>query len=230
MAGWNDRPVPSEEPEYEARASERLVFFSDAVVAIAITLLAIDLPVPTGTTVHSFWASARDNDGHYLAFLISFLAIAAAWNSHHDVFRYLRRTDPRLRTFNMAWLMSIILIPFATKLLTAPGNDSVGAHALRFGFYALVQVLDSAAMLAMVRHMSSHRLLEPETPPALVADANWQAIGLMFGFGLSIPVFFATTAGWALWFLGPVVVARLHHRRMRNRGGHVSTPAPPPHG
>jgi uncharacterized membrane protein len=224
--------VASEEPEYEARASERLVFFSDAVVAIAITLLAIDLPVPTGTTASAFLSSARDNDGHYLAFLISFLAIAAAWNTHHDTFRYLRRSDARLRTFNMAWLMAIILIPFATKLLTAPGNDSVGAHALRFGFYALVQVLDAAAMLAMVRHASSHRLLEPETPPAMVTDANWQAAGQMLGFGLSIPVFFATTAGWALWFLGPLVIARVHHRRIRNhRGpGHDSTQAPPPHG
>jgi TMEM175 potassium channel family protein len=207
--------VSNDEPEYEARAAERLIFFSDAVVAIAITLLAIDLPVPSGPNAHALLASARQNDGHYAAFLISFLAIAAAWSQHHDVFRYVKRMDSRLRTFNMAWLMMIVLIPFATKLLTANGHDSVGAHALRFGFYALVQVLESATLLAMVHHMISGRLQEAETPPRIVTDANWQSAGVMLGFGLSIPVFFATNSGWLLWIVIPLLVGQLHRRQIR---------------
>jgi uncharacterized membrane protein len=188
--------VSNGEPENEERAADRLIFFSDAVVAIAITLLAIDLPVPSGPTVSLFLSSVRHNDGHYAAFLISFLAIAAAWSQHHDVFRYVKRTDSRLRTFNMAWLMMIVLIPFATKLLTTNGHDSMGVHALRFGFYALVQVLESATLLAMVHRMISGQLQDPETPPRIVTNANWQAAGVILGFGLSIPVFFATNSGW----------------------------------
>jgi uncharacterized membrane protein len=73
--------VPDDEIETEAesRAADRLDLFSDAVVAIAITLLAIELPLPEGSTVHLFWASVRHEAGHYAAFLISFFAIAAAW-------------------------------------------------------------------------------------------------------------------------------------------------------
>ena len=67
------------ETEAESRAADRLNLFSDAVVAIAITLLAIELPLPEGSTVHLFWASVRHEAGHYAAFLISFFAIAAAW-------------------------------------------------------------------------------------------------------------------------------------------------------
>jgi uncharacterized membrane protein len=70
--------------DYEARAADRLTLFSDAVVAIAITLHAIDLPLPEGHTVSGFWSSVRHDSGHYAAFLISFFAIAAAWRDHRS--------------------------------------------------------------------------------------------------------------------------------------------------
>ena len=94
----NDEPEPE---KHEARAVDRLIFFSDAVTAIAITLLAIDLRVPEGATASAFWSSARQNDGQYLVFLVSFIAIAAAWSDHHDAFRHIRRADTRLRNLNM---------------------------------------------------------------------------------------------------------------------------------
>jgi len=83
--------MPGDEVETDSRAAERLTFFSDAVVAIAITLLAIDLPVPDGGTVSAFWMSVKHDDGHYAAFLISFAVIAAAWSDHHELFAYARR-------------------------------------------------------------------------------------------------------------------------------------------
>ena len=209
--------MPDDEQEPGSGSAERLVFFSDAVVAIAITLLAIDLPVPEGDTVHAFWMSVRDNDGHYLAFLISFLTIAVSWGRHHDVFRYLKRIDSRFRTLNMAWLMMIVLNPFATKLLTFQGNETTGAHALRFGFYALLQVLSTAAMLAMVRQMNSHQLQAADAPSQATSDANWGSYAAMLGFALSIPILFATTNAWLLWFLVPVAIGRI--RRQLNRRG-----------
>ncbi len=182
---------------------ERLTVFSDAVVAIAITLLALDLPVPEGDTVSAFWSSVRRSDGHYAAFLISFLVIAAAWGNHHDVFRYARRFDPRLRTLNMAWLLTIVLVPFATKMLTAPGHPTLDVHALRFGFYALLQVLESVALLAMLRHMVSHGQL-PGAPRPVVTGMTRQCYVLMAGFGLSIPLFLVTTDAWLLWVIVPL--------------------------
>jgi uncharacterized membrane protein len=220
--------VPNVEQGSESGSAERLVFFSDAVVAIAITLLAIDLPVPTGDTAHEFWLSVRHNDGHYLAFVISFAAIAVAWSHHHEAFRYLRRVDPRFRTLNMAWLMMIVLTPFATKLLTSSGNETLDVHALRFGFYALLQVLSTGVMLAMVRDMRSHRLQATDTPSRVASDANWGSYTNMLGFGLSIPVFFATTSAWVLWFLVPLVVMRTRDRFNRSAPDPGSVPAPAP--
>ena len=204
------------EVDAQRRAVDRLTLFSDAVVAIAITLLAIDLPVPTGATVSQFWSSVRHSGGHYAAFAISFVAIAAAWSHHHDIFRYARSMDTRLRTLNTAWLLTIILNPFATKLLTSQGHQSLGVHALRFGFYSLVQALSSGAFLAVLHHMAT-RKQAPGMPASVSATTTWQSVGLLVGFGLSIPVFFATTYGWALWFAGPLVAQQVY--RARDRAG-----------
>jgi uncharacterized membrane protein len=148
LSAEDDRLTPDREQRYEERATDRLTLFSDAVAAIAITLLAIDLPVPDGSNVAELWSQVRDNDGHYAAFLISFTAIAAAWSSHHDLFRYVKRTDARLRSLNMAWLFTIVVTPFATRLLTASAHPTptLDTHALRFGFYALIQMLESVAL------------------------------------------------------------------------------------
>jgi uncharacterized membrane protein len=220
----NDQPEPAEheepaenkEPaEHEARSVDRLIFFSDAVTAIAITLLAIDLPVPQGTTAAAFWASVRHNDGQYLAFLVSFITIAAAWSDHHDAFRHIRRSDPRLRNLNMLWLLFIIVMPSATKLLSENGNDDLTVHAFQWGFYALLQVLISAALFTMVRHMISHHLQEPGTEDKDGKASDWRTYGPTLGFALSIPVFFATSYGWVLWIVVPLLTRRLFRRRRR---------------
>lgn len=207
-----------DEQEYERRSVDRLVFFSDAVVAIAITLLAIDLPAPTGATARAFWASARANDGSYLAFLISFLIIAIAWSHHHEAFKYVQRSDVWLRNLTMVWLLTIILIPFAAKLLTGYGEDNVTVHALRWGFYALLQTVEAAALFAMTRRMASRGLAAEKDERRAALHTDWQSWGTMLGFGLSIPVFFATSYGWVLWIAGPVLTARLgqaYKRRAR---------------
>jgi uncharacterized membrane protein len=208
--------VPHDEQEYERRSVDRLLFFSDAVVAIAITLLAIDLPVPSGATAGAFWSSVRSHDGVYLSFLVSFLTIAVAWSHHHDAFKYAKRTDSWLRNATMIWLLMIILIPFATKLLTGYGHDTLTVHALRWGFYSLLQTIEATALFAMTRHMAAHDLGAREAEGQAVDNSD--LYGTMLGFGLSIPVFFATTYGWVLWIALPALVGRVNRNRRRRRG------------
>jgi uncharacterized membrane protein len=208
--------------ELNSRAADRLTAFADAVVAIAITLLALDLPVPTGSNVHQFWASAQADDPRYLAFLISFWSIAAAWSQHHDLFRYDRGTDGRMRTYHLAWLLMIILIPYATRLLTTTDHGNLVIHGLQWGFYSLVQAVESGALLLMAHRMTARGLLEPDTPPRVIAHATGQSYGTMLGFGLSVPVFFFTENGWVVWIVIPIFVrlirARLHRRQAASAG------------
>jgi len=85
-------------------------------------------------------------------------------------------------------------------------------HALRFGFYSLLQALASVLLLAMLRYMISHDQAPGIAEPVVTGNA-WQTYGLLVGFGLSIPVFFVTTYGWVVWFVGPLLVHRLHRLR-----------------
>ena len=98
--------------EVEFISAERLIFFSDAVVAIAITLLALGLPLPAHLTsdstshevFHGMWADRSD----YFAFLISFVVIANHWRTHHRLFRYVARLDRRIVTLNLIWLLMVV--------------------------------------------------------------------------------------------------------------------------
>jgi uncharacterized membrane protein len=215
--------VSDDERGFESRGTDRLVAFSDAVVAIAITLLALDLPVPTGATTSEFLHSVGKGTDQYIAFLISFVVIAAAWRRYHGVFRYIQRVDARVRSLNVLWLLTIILNPFATRVLTAQGQDSAGPRAFQFGFYALLQVLSSAALLLTVHHVAAHDLQAPDTPPLAETQSDWESYGVMLGFGLSIPLFFVTSYAWVIWIVVPLVVGQLGDRR-RKRGGHARGP------
>jgi len=120
----------------------------------------------------------------------------------------------------MIWLLMIVLTPFATRMLTSLGHPTLDAHALRFSFYAMLQVLEAGALLAMLRHMTT-RGQAPGAPRPVVTDMTRQCFVLMAGFGLSIPLFFVTTRAWLLWVVVPLLAARagrLVRRRDRAPG------------
>ena len=96
--------------------------------------------------------------------------------------------------------------------MTSQGNKNLDVHALRFGFYSLLQTLASVVLLAMLRHMVWHDQAPGVAEPVMIGNA-WQAYGLPVGFGLSIPVFFVTPYGWMIWIVAPLLVHRLYRLR-----------------
>jgi uncharacterized membrane protein len=99
-------------------AFERVVFFSDAIVAIAITLLALNLKleIPEGNRVS--FADLLLPWRNYLAFILSFINIAGFWKTHHNSFVYIYKMDDRMMFFNICWLFLIVALPFATTLVS----------------------------------------------------------------------------------------------------------------
>lgn len=101
-------------------ALDRLVFFSDAVFAIAITLLVLDIHVPSlpdVVSIEASWSAFAELTPSFFAFALSFLVIGRFWMGHHERFRSLRHFDQRLMWPNIIYLLAIAYMPFATAFL-----------------------------------------------------------------------------------------------------------------
>jgi uncharacterized membrane protein len=186
--------------------AERLTMFVDAVIAIALTLLALELPVPTGDTTGAMLSSALAHHAEYLAFALSFVVIAAHWRAHHDVFRHVGSLGGRLTSLTLVWLFMQVLMPFATRVITADG-----AFPPRFSLYAIVQVLASATLALIIREIRREHLYRTDVPPQVFSPIMVRSICLASVFAVSVPVSFVTTNAYLCWLAAPVVltVARI---------------------
>jgi len=96
---------------------ERMILFSDAVFAIAITLLAIELKVPaiiTDVTDHKLAESLNEMIPKFIGFLISFLIIGQYWTTHHRLFGFVVNYNLRLMWLNLFFLLAVIIMPFTS--------------------------------------------------------------------------------------------------------------------
>ncbi len=204
-------------PEAAKTSVERLMFFSDAVVAIAMTLLAIDLPVPPSTSREELFGYVNEHLGEYLAFLISFAVIGTGWRGHHRLYRYVIDVTPRLRSVNLYWLLMIVLTPFATRVLFAGEDTTDSDFPYRFGFYALVQTLGWGMMLWQDHIIERGGLLQAQTPPELLVVSKARNAAVALTFLVSIPIAFVIGQWafviWGLIMLTVPIAIRMQGRR-----------------
>ena len=92
---------------------ERLSAFTDGVVAILITIMVLDLRVPTGPN----WADLLKNYYSFIAYFTSFFILAIYWNNHHHLFHLLKQVSGRILWLNMILLFVMSFVPFTTAWL-----------------------------------------------------------------------------------------------------------------
>jgi uncharacterized membrane protein len=151
----------------------RLEAFSDGVLAIAITLLVIEIHPPTlgegETLAHALWQQWPS----YVAYLVSFLTIGVIWLNHHRVFTQVVRVDGPLLLLNLNLLLWTALIPFPTAVvaehLGGAGEAARTASALYSGVL-LVMGVSFGALFAWVTR--TDRLLGRLPPPEVVRAAR----------------------------------------------------------
>jgi uncharacterized membrane protein len=94
----------------------RFEFFSDAIIAIAMTLLVIELKVPEEKGSALFGAIVNLWP-HFLICANSFLVISVLWLNHHALFHFVKQVDRNTAILNLFLLMSIAFVPFSTALM-----------------------------------------------------------------------------------------------------------------
>lgn len=125
-------------------ALERLIFFSDAVFAIAITLLVIELRVPEVPSPAGdldYWRALAHEIPGFIGFVISFFVIGAFWHGHHRAFDCARHFDPRIVMPNLQLLCAIAAMPFFTAFSSQNWNARVPT-ALYCGWLLVIALLN----------------------------------------------------------------------------------------
>jgi TMEM175 potassium channel family protein len=137
--------VPARLPE-----TTRLETFCDGVFAIAITLLVLEIRVPTAAetaTAGGLWPALATRWPSFLGYTISFLTIGIMWANHHSIFQYVRRADRRFLLVNVLFLMGIGFLPFPTAVLAQHlpvASDRLAATVLYGGTLVAIAILFNA--------------------------------------------------------------------------------------
>jgi uncharacterized membrane protein len=165
----------------------RLEAFSDGVFAIAITLLVLDLTIaPSGTP----WERVADAWPFYLAYVVSFLTIGAAWLAHTAITDRLTKADLVLLQLNLLLLLAVSVLPFPTRLVAEGLNDVEGERlfvamygSVLLGIRLLLHVFDAYARREQL--YAASELHEPDTErptllPVVVAYAVAIVVALLW--------------------------------------------------
>ncbi|GKZ12465.1 TMEM175 family protein [Haladaptatus sp. T7] len=150
----------------ETEETERLVTFSDGVFAIAITLLVLDISVPTvpaGEPASVLPTLVFEQWHELFGYVFSFLVIGSYWVLHRRVFLYIEKSDKRLVWLNLLFLLFVAFVPYATSLFTA--------YPDRFGvmFYAGTLAATGFLLAGLWGHAARTRLVQEGLPPRAMA-------------------------------------------------------------
>ncbi len=135
---------------------QRLEALSDGVIAIIITIMVLNIPLPTVFT----YATISDLMMNVFIYLISFIVIGFFWNQHHQLFSIVTKVSNRLVLFNFLFLFFLSLIPVIMKWVMINPNRAYPVIA-----YALVYLLTVISYLFLIRTIRAN-------PHLLLSDAN----------------------------------------------------------
>lgn len=188
---------------------ERMILFSDAVFAIAITLLVIEIKVPEVArdlvTDHVLAERLAELIPKFIGFIVSFFVIGLYWTVHHRMFGFVVNYTPRLLWLNLFFLLAVVLMPFSSgfyseyviRQLKAPVIVYVG-NILFLGIMSLV--------LWNYLVNPRHKLVEGVTPQ-MIRYFRFRALTPIFVFALMALVYVFVKPGVAVWM--PILIAPL---------------------
>jgi uncharacterized membrane protein len=205
---------------------ERLILFSDAVFAIAITLLVIELRLPELPEIseHAMAQALAHAIPHFIGFVLSFAIIGIYWVAHHRLFYYVISYDNRLLWLNLLLLMFVVLMPFSSYVY--------GVHSALNTAFLLYTV--NISMLALCMFMLYGYISNPKRNLShglenkrLVRYYQMRSMVVPVCFLIGVIVAFTTNNGYIAMFsrMSPVLIPVLI-RILRKRYKDVNADIP----
>lgn len=195
-------------PRTAPREPERLVFFSDAVVAIAMTLLVLPLMESVQEASElSTQEYLSEHSGQLVAFLTSFVLVASNWLRHHSLFQHVRAYVRPMALVNMLWLLTIVWLPVATAM-----TGGMQVDRLQITLYIGTLALASALQFLLARTVLQHPEITRPAPGSVTGEvAASAAMTILFLAALVVALVVSAINYLALFVLclTPVLARRL---------------------
>jgi uncharacterized membrane protein len=172
----------------------RVGAFSDGVMAVAITLLVLNIETPDVAT-DDLGDALIDLLPSLGAYVLSFALIGRFWFLHHRLFATFARADSRLLALNLIFLMLIALVPFATDL-----SDRYSTAPIAAATFGATLGLAALANWSMGDHARRAGLLKESAVQDVDPGDKLVGLGIALVFFLSVPVaFLSATVAWIMW-------------------------------
>ena len=152
LCSLEDHVEPNLTPA-EARAADpdRLVFLTDGVIAIIMTILVLDIRVPELGSGQSLADSLVEARPTFVSFVISFLLVGMFWTMHKRTFSRVRYVDHNLTWLNLLFLLSLAVMPYASSALGRYHSEPIALH-----LYGVVMISASLLYLALSSYVHTH--------------------------------------------------------------------------
>ncbi|EPD63563.1 hypothetical protein HMPREF1211_02690 [Streptomyces sp. HGB0020] len=192
---------------------ERVRAFADAVFAIAITFLALDVRIPEDLPPSELGHGLKEAVPTVAGYLLSFLVVGMLWVSHHRLFHTAKVLDGPLLYLDLALMAVVAVLPFPTKIIT-----TYQSNALAISLYAGTITLAALLLTAMTLWIRSHpAMCNPEAPRFLSTQSLHYGVGTAIVFATSIPVAAISPDAAEYWWVALAVPFRIFMAWRRSR-------------
>ncbi len=202
---------------FESDSTERTVFFSDAVFAIAMTLLVleIEIPGPAEIAPGELGRAIAEHWYQFFGYVLSFALLANIWLTHHRVWRLIRKVTAPVQRLNLLMLLFVAFVPVPTSLIAQWGPTTAVAP---IGYALSIAAVD-ACLLATFVAARRRDLCEPFVEPDLYLMVRRQlTVPPVVFVGSCLVALLSPLAGMLSWFLlWPVFLASNAQVRRRLR-------------
>jgi uncharacterized membrane protein len=206
---------------------ERLILFSDAVFAIAITLLVIEIKIPElheNVSDRALLQSLAHLIPKFIGFIVSFMMIGLYWTVHHRMFGFVTSYSPKLLVLNLVFLFFVALMPFSTGFYSEYAGPDMLRHQLMVPM--IFYVLNFCGMGFLNYFMwvyittPKNKVAEPPVDPLLVRQARARSLVVPLIFLAMIPVAYFTNVIFAAYMpmLIPVILRILKKKIEKKHG------------